>query len=41
MISYEKEFANSFIGVSEAYKRDIIWTDDDDVIDLFIPQILT
>ena len=35
------EFANFFIGCSDASKYDIIWTEDGDVIDRFLPEILS
>ena len=37
----EVEFANFFIGPSDAPKHDILWTENGDVIDRFPPEILT
>ena len=37
----KREFADFFIGISDASKYDIIWTKNGDAIDIFIPEILT
>ena len=37
----KEEFANSLIDIFEVYKYDIIWTENGDVIDIFIPEIIT
>ena len=40
-IFYEMESSQFFIGVSHNPKYDIIWTENGDVINSFIPEILT
>jgi len=37
----KRELANFVIGVSDVPKYDIIWTENGDVTDSFIPEILT
>ena len=38
-VSLKEEFANFFIGLSDAHKYDIIRTENGDVIDRFLPEI--
>ena len=38
---FNVEFANLFIGRSDAPEYDIIWTENNDAIDSFISEILT
>jgi len=38
--NFKGEFANFVIGLSGASKYDIIWTENDNVIDNFIPEIM-
>ena len=39
-LSLKREFANFFISLSDAHEYDIIWTENGDEIDSFIPEIL-
>ena len=41
MIVLKGEFANFFIGLSDASKYDIVWTENENLINRFLPEILT
>ena len=41
LITIKEEFNIFFMGVSDALKYDIIWTENGNEIDCFVPELLT